>query len=337
MKGMFDPYELSAFQRLTRLLTRIFVVLVLLFASGKFILGNSFNGTVGSGTIATEVSPSANLASAADAVSPRESSTSSPVTPATSAERGTSAAPTVSAESYIVASISTGEVYAEKNADKVRSIASISKLVTALAASGSVGTNPTLMVNENALRASGNSANLSEGESLELESALYPLLLSSANDAAFTISGYYGDEFFATLMNKSAREAGMMSSQFVEPSGLSSENVSTARDLYRLAKHIQENRRFIFDITGIEEKIVESNLSSGRTKTTRFHNIHQLRNIEGFIGGKNGFTAAAGHTLLTLFNVRGDDGAEIVAIVVLDSNDVARDSLTLLSWLKSQI
>jgi D-alanyl-D-alanine carboxypeptidase len=86
----------------------------------------------------------------------------------------------------------------------------------------------------------------------------------------------------------------------------------------------------------LRKKTVESILPTGVTKSVRYKNIHQLRDIEGFAGGKNGFTSAAGKTLLSLFTSKNESGEEeTIVIIVLGSEDGTRDSLSLLSWLKS--
>jgi D-alanyl-D-alanine endopeptidase (penicillin-binding protein 7) len=59
-------------------------------------------------------------------------------------------------------------------------------------------------------------------------------------------------------MNEKAKAIGMTHTKFVDPTGVSSENVSTAEDLFMLAKYIYNNRSFIFDIT------------SGKVKTNTY-------------------------------------------------------------------
>jgi D-alanyl-D-alanine carboxypeptidase len=242
--------------------------------------------------------------------------------------------PPVSAHAYIVADADSGQVFAEKNADNIRPVASLSKLVTALAASSE---NPTIIVHERATRASGNGAGLIVGELLPLETLLYPLLLESANDAAYALAFHYGDASFRSMMNRSANNANMTRSRFVEPSGLSQDNVSTARDLLRLVTHIRKERPFIFEITTRDRKEVQSFTAEGAEKRSFVsRNILELRAMEGFAGGKSGFTSAAGKTLLTLFDVTRPHGeTQTVAIIVLGANDSTRDTLSLFSWFRN--
>ncbi|MEX0933502.1 MAG: serine hydrolase [Candidatus Paceibacterota bacterium] len=338
---MFDPNEETAFKRTLLGIVRIFILLIALFASGEFLLGGAFTrffDGVQANTV--EETTSSVLASAHEALTSVESQVSllGAKVAAQNIPSTIPPAPFIPAAAYIVANVDTGEVYAEKNPDEVRSIASLSKLITALSASGSLKSNPTITISDSARATRGNMAYFSLGESMTLENMMYPLLLNSANDASLAIADYYKSEFFTVMMNKQAREIGMVHSRFVEPSGLSPLNVSTARELLLLARHIQTDKRFIFDITEIEEKTVDSLLSNGSVKSVRYRNIHQLRNIEGFAGGKNGFTSAAGKTLLSLFTIENKSGSEeTIVIIVLGSDDSTRDSLSLLSWLKTNL
>jgi serine-type D-Ala-D-Ala carboxypeptidase (penicillin-binding protein 5/6) len=335
---MFDSCEEKMFRRALNSIVRIFIVLIALFVSAEFVLNRVPNSLFTNTTKETAQSKIAdNHTPSASAIIAVESGRQF-LAQMKAEERDTSTTlppPAIRAGSYIVASVDSGQVYAEKNADEVRPIASVSKLVTALTASVSFVTNPAVEVTPSASGTRGNSANLEVGEKIRLSDLYYPLLLSSANDAALAVADYYGEEIFSVLMNKQVKRIGMLDSHFVEPSGLSEHNQSTARDLLLLSRYIHKNTRFIFDITEIEEKTIESVLRTGGLKSTRYKNIHQLRDIEGFAGGKNGFTSAAGKTLLSLFTVKNaHEKEETVVIIVLDSDDSARDSLTLLSWLK---
>jgi D-alanyl-D-alanine carboxypeptidase len=254
---MFDSNEQKAFRGALSGIVRVFVVLVALFVSGEFVLNRAFTNHFSSGdSVTIENRVESGLASAASVLASTESKGSflAKIIKEPDETLAASPPPSVSAGSYIVANLDSGRVYAEKNPDEVKSIASITKLVTALTASGSLATDPIIEVMPSANNTRGNMAYFTVGEKMALSDMFYPLLLSSANDAALVISGYYGDDSFGVLMNKQAQRIGMNSSFFVEPSGLSGENRSTVRDLLVMSQHIHENKRFIFDITEIEEK-----------------------------------------------------------------------------------
>ncbi|MDZ7726413.1 MAG: serine hydrolase [Candidatus Campbellbacteria bacterium] len=246
--------------------------------------------------------------------------------------------PYVDASSYLVADMDSGQIYAEKRSQTVRPIASISKLMTALTAIKSLPKDREITATETAVNSFGISANLSYGEKLTLEEILYPLLLSSANDAALSISDYYGKGRFAQLMNRQARKIGMINSYFVEPSGLSEKNVSTAYDIYKLARHIKENEEVILEITQAESGSVTLTTPNGSERTETFRNIHQLRNLEEYRGGKNGYINESRQTLITTFEIEDSkNNKRNIAIIVLGSDNSTSDTLSLLSWIKDAL
>jgi D-alanyl-D-alanine endopeptidase (penicillin-binding protein 7) len=134
----------------------------------------------------------------------------------------------------------TGETLFDKNADAVLPIASITKVMTAMVVLDSgASLGDMLEVTEadrDTERHSGSrlpiGARLSRGEMLQLA------LMSSENRAANALGRHYpgGMQAFVAEMNAKARSIGMSDSRFSEPTGLSSNNVSNARDLARLVR-----------------------------------------------------------------------------------------------------
>ena len=154
------------------------------------------------------------------------------------------AQPTLSASSAVLMDRESGRVLYEKNAGERRSIASITKLMTALVA---VELHPdlssTVTVEREWTGAEGSSMYLKPGEELSLEALLYGLLLSSGNDAALAIAGYCaGDvESFVAEMNKKAAQLGMNDTHFANPNGLDDpQHYSTAYDMALLARAVLE-------------------------------------------------------------------------------------------------
>ncbi len=125
-----------------------------------------------------------------------------------------------------------------KNADKVTPIASITKLMTAIVTLDAM----LPMDEEVAVEADGLNkikrakSKLKVGMMLTREELLQLSLMASANRAASALARSYpgGQLAFVKAMNEKAKELGMLNTRFVDPVGLSSENVSTARDLVKL-------------------------------------------------------------------------------------------------------
>jgi hypothetical protein len=223
--------------------------------------------------------------------------------------------PKTSALAYVVADVDTGEVIIEKNSDMVMPIASISKLVTSVVAMENMDLHGTVTVTRSSVDTYGKSGGLRVGEKILVHDLLYPLIMESSNDAAEVIAYGYDRDGFIKLMNKKAKEIGMINSSFEEPSGLSAKNVSTAADLQKLLKYISVNYPEIWDISRVRQysilKHTWGNSSSISRKPT-------------FIGGKNGFTYEAYNTTASIFELNIEGGTRRIAITLLKSN--ARES-----------
>jgi D-alanyl-D-alanine endopeptidase (penicillin-binding protein 7) len=130
----------------------------------------------------------------------------------------------------------TKEVYFEKNPNVSLPIASITKLMTAMVILDSkLPLDETIVINAEDARIYRRSR-LAEGTAMSREEALHLALMSSENRAAYTLGRNYpgGVPAFIDAMNRKARELGMEHSHFADPTGLLSENVSTAEDLTRM-------------------------------------------------------------------------------------------------------
>jgi D-alanyl-D-alanine carboxypeptidase len=243
-------------------------------------------------------------------------------------------APHVSARSYLVADLETGEVFLERNSSLVYPIASITKLLTAVVANETISFDRLITVTPHAFNTYGGQGNLQIGERLTIGEMYYPLLLSSSNDAAVAIASHQGEGAFITLMNQKARALDMENTIFDDPSGLSPQNVSTASDLFKLARYIHDRKSFIFEIT---TKNAEALDATEYTPARTYTSNNPMRGRGDFLGGKNGFTDEARKTLLSLFKVGVGDEERVVAIIVLGSEDHTSDTLKLLSWIQQSI
>ncbi len=205
--------------------------------------------------------------------------------------------PQLSAECAVLINAETLEVLLEKNANKSHSMASTTKIMTALLAleSGRLGET----VTARNLVTEGTSIGLKDGYKLSLEALTWGMLLESGNDAAKLTADFLAgsEENFALLMNEKAGEIGMTSTNFVTASGLdSSEHYSTAYDMALLGAYAVKNPLF-------------REICSAKSKTVRFikpdisltfynHN-RLLSSCEGVFGIKTGFTKKSGRCLVS--------------------------------------
>lgn len=200
------------------------------------------------------------------------------------------------ARSYIVMDYNTGEVLEGKDYHLIRSVASISKIMTAIVAIENSSLDQYVKVSDNILKAYGSSIYLKIDEIVVVEDLLYGLMLRSGNDAAVTLAnGVSGsEEKFVELMNQKAIEIGMKNTTFHNPSGLDVDdegNLSTSYDMALLMKYALNNELF--------RKITSTKEYKSKNHGTWVNKNKLLRQYDNTSGGKTGFTAKARRTLVT--------------------------------------
>lgn len=227
----------------------------------------------------------------------------------------------ISAKAYIVANISTGEVILSRNEEQALPIASLTKLATAVVADKFVDRNKYVYMTPNVLSTYGNEGKFRLAEKMRISELFYPLLMVSSNDAAEALASAYDDgrRSFVKQMNDWAYSVGAYRTYFADPTGLSSKNISTVKDLLTITKWIVNNDSTIFDYT------------LNKSKSLRFHtwiNPTHMLNLSVYAGGKNGYTTEANRTSISLFKIGKDN--QIYAVIVLGSSRRDSDVLWLL-------
>ena len=235
-----------------------------------------------------------------------------------------------SAAAAIVVDGRNGEVIFAKDVDSRRSIASTTKLMTALLAlerarPREVFTAPPY----NALPPESR-INLRAGERMTVGDLLEALLLESANDAAVTLAeGISGSrEAFVAEMNERAAELGLDDTSYANPIGLDDPaNYSTARDLATLSVRLMRRPRFrrIVDMA-------EAELESGERPRVVDNRNGLVARYPWVTGIKTGHTILAGDVLVG--SARGPSGARVISVVLGEPSEQARDAdtLVLLKW-----
>ena len=221
------------------------------------------------------------------------------------------AAPAVSASAYVLMDADSGRVLLARNETSELPIASTTKIMTALVALEHSRPSDLVTVKREHLK-EGSSMYLAEGERLTMEALLYGLMLPSGNDAAECVADYCGGGTarFVAWMNETAEELGMTHTAFANPSGLDAGgHYSCALDMARLMAHAMREPTFA--------QIVSARTATVGTRTMGNHN-KLLGSVEGCIGGKTGYTGAAGRTLVTCAE-RG--GLRLVAVTLHDGDD----------------
>lgn len=234
--------------------------------------------------------------------------------------------PKISAKGFIVADLNNGSIIAQKNQEGKRPIASLSKLMTALVSLESLDQGKQITIVKKMLESGyGDYGQLRLGETLTAGELLFPLLLSSSNDAAYALAMDYGLDNFIKLMNERAVSLNLNQTSFQEPSGTSPQNVSSPEDLLRLVKYLFENKKWIFDITKLKT-------------VNAWRNNNFFAGKQNYLGGKNGYTDEAGETLTALFSLPLSEGEKRnITIILLGSQDRERDATAILDWLESSV
>ncbi|MFA5934103.1 MAG: CapA family protein [Candidatus Paceibacterota bacterium] len=235
----------------------------------------------------------------------------------------------VSAESYLVGDLDTGEIILEKNMTAKHPIASVSKLMTSLVALDVVNQQNLATVSKSALDTYGKNGRFFLNEKIPNNQLVYPLLLESSNDAAEILAEQPGRPYFMDQMNKKAVAIGLTNTEFKDPSGLSENNQSTALDLFKLAIYIKKYKNFIFETTLKKEYDYKNH--------TWFSNNEFLHEA-GYTGGKSGFIDAAKETVVGTFTLPlSEFNTRHIAITLLRSEDRYEDVKSILSYLKNNL
>ena len=222
-----------------------------------------------------------------------------------------------SASSVVLMDMDSLNVIYGGNMHDVRSVASISKIMTAILAIENADVNSAVTIGEEITKAYGSGIYIKQGEEITLESLLYGLMLRSGNDAALAIANYVGGDIdsFVEMMNEKAVEIGMKNTTFNNPHGLDENggNLSTAYDMALLTSYAMQNENY--------RKIVSTKKYTLRTNMNYYSwiNKHKLLHIHNYItGGKTGFTDIAKRTLVT---TASKDNINLVVVTLNDGND----------------
>lgn len=223
-----------------------------------------------------------------------------------------------SASAYILYDPDTGSVLTSCNAYERRSMASTTKIMTALLLCEDGRLNRLVKVKAKSVCVEGTSIGLKGGDIIPRENLLYGLLLESGNDAANVIAAEIAGDSknFAEKMNEKATQIGMKRTHFVTPSGLDDkEHYTCCYDMALLAAYAMNNADFRKACSTLVYRSVYNNESTVRTYTN--HN-RLLRELDGCIGIKTGFTKKSGRCLVTACE---RDGKRLIAVTLCAPDD----------------
>lgn len=221
------------------------------------------------------------------------------------------------ASSAILMDMDSGRILYEKDIHNPRLIASITKIMTAVLAIENANLDDIVTVGEEVLTMYGSNIYIQLGEKMTLRDLLYGLLLRSGNDSAIVIATYIGgnEEKFVEMMNKKAKEIGMINTIYSNSHGLDevTQNYSTAYDMAILSSYANTLPEYR-EISGTKKWT-----TSTENKSYVWHNRNKLLSLyEYATGGKTGYTPSAGRTLVTTAT---KDNLNLTAVTLNDPNE----------------
>ena len=211
----------------------------------------------------------------------------------------------------------TGEIIYAKNTNLPTPIASITKLMTAMVMlDAKLPLDEVITISDGDVDyLKGTSSRLSVGSRLSRGDFLQLALMSSENRAASALASNYpgGKYAFVKAMNAKVLELGLTNTRFVDPTGLDSENVSTAEDLAKMVQAAYQYPEIKAATTTASREVY----FEGRNYPINFNNTNGLvRGGEWEIGlSKTGFINEAGRCLVMQATIAG----EPMIVVLLDS------------------
>ncbi len=240
-----------------------------------------------------------------------------------------------SAVAYVIDQ-ETNELLVDKNSRAVLPIASISKLMTAMVVLDAQQSLTDMLKVTNGDRdfQKGTHSRLSIGSRLSRQDMLHIALMSSENRAASSLANYYpgGKAAFVAAMNAKAMALGMHDTHFVDPTGLTSRNVSSARDLAKMV-----NMAYQYPLIREFSTDTSHNVFTGQ-KTLHYKNSNALiKRTTAFPIGlqKTGFINEAGECLVMQATVAG---RPLIMVLLDSSGKYSRfaDALRIRSWVTKQ-
>jgi len=245
--------------------------------------------------------------------------------------------PSLAPKAYLVADLDSGLIISENNSRIPLPIASVTKLMTAVIAFENVPSQKMIIIRPSMLEPYGSSSYLAAGRQMSLAQLSYPMLLESSNDAAQAISEFLGNDKTLRMMNEKAALFSMDSTRFVDAHGLSPQNVSTAQDLFYLARYIEKNHLEILDISrGAARDVCAAGYAGIKNKNLVY-------DMPYFTGGKTGYIPESDYNGLFVFNVPAGGSSRKIAVIILGAPHLRagyqnlRQEVSLsLNWIKSE-
>jgi len=209
------------------------------------------------------------------------------------------APPRLAASSYFLQDFNSGEILAEKNADQVLPPASLTKIMTVYVAftelkAGRLSLDEKVIVSEKAWRTQGSKMFIEVNKQVKIEDLLQGIIIQSGNDASVAIAEHIAgsEQAFAEMMNMQAQRLDMVSTHFMNATGLPvpNQHYTTAHDLAKLTRAIIHDFPEYYKWDAVKE-YTYNNITQKNRNTLLWRD-------ETVDGVKTGHTEEAGYCLI---------------------------------------
>ncbi len=256
------------------------------------------------------------------------------MTPRFKTDANGSLVPDVRAAAAIIFDPQSGQILWEENGQAKRSIASITKVMTAVVF---LEDNPDLSREITIERSDVYAASttyLRANERITLDNVLHLTLIASDNAAARALArvSHGGTAAFIERMNEKALELGLESTTFADPSGLNPANISSAYDLSRLISYAATDELIAPIIAPIMQTATYT-VSTSRRKININNTNRLLSAGVDVIGGKTGFISKAGYCLATLLRLPQGNQVAVVVLGATSGQGRIWETRHLFNWL----
>jgi D-alanyl-D-alanine endopeptidase (penicillin-binding protein 7) len=237
--------------------------------------------------------------------------------------------PHIRSAAAIIYNPQTGDILWENNSHDQRSIASLTKIMTAVTFIADEPDLDRVVIVQRADVSRASVTYLRSGERVTLRNLLHLTLIASDNAAARVLARVSpgGSAEFIGRMNDMAARLGLTNTHYADPSGLDARNVSSAYDLSHLISFATSHPTL-----GPIMRSSEFTVRSG-ARSFKIRNTNKLLGTDvDVVGGKTGFIRKAGYCLATLLQV--PQGSQVAVVVLGAANSALRfaEARNLFNW-----
>ena len=247
-------------------------------------------------------------------------------------------APEIASEGAVLYNATSGKFLYEKNANHQYYPASITKFMTALLVLENASQDDTVVFSSAAtenLESGAVNLEVAKGDRIKVRDCLYGLMLKSANEVANGLAEHVSGSVpsFAKKMNRRAQELGCTNTNFVNPSGLNNaKHLSTPHDMALIAKACFDRADFRAIDRTVSYHFPATQKRPNGTDIVMGHRMISSGNADyypGILGGKTGYTSAAGNTLVTCAE---RNGVRLIVVVMKSHKTQYSDTRALLDY-----